>query len=111
MFKAVLVIFVLGIGKGDDQKGGNVTVIPFQSMAQCEQALNHTKDVMKKWHYGKDKDKVVPVLNTMECRPIDAVPLDIPRPEVTVAAPECKPSGDTIDFTAPAGDDAWGSKW
>jgi len=109
MFKAVLVIFVLGIGKGDNQKGGNLTVTPFQSMAQCEQAIGHINTVTNKWYYGDDKTAIVPILKTVKCYPIDEVPLNISTPDFTVQAPECSPSVEST-HTIPEAATGWGKE-
>ena len=113
MFKAMLVVFVLGIGKGHDEYGGSLNVVPFQTMAQCEEAIVEMKRVTDKWHYGDDKKNIVPVRGSFKCVPITPVPLDIPQPEITyqtapayqAPAAECPPTGTT--FTT----DGWGGGW
>lgn len=67
MFEAVLIIYVLEIAKND---AGNVSVTPFETMAQCEQAIAHTQKVLDSWHYGNDKSDIVPVKKSMVCKPI-----------------------------------------
>ncbi len=83
MFKAVLIITVMGIGKGGDQ-GASFNAIPFQSMAQCKEAVTHLEKEMKVWHYGKDKSNTVPVLKRLNCFSLTPESLDIPAPAVTL---------------------------
>lgn len=91
MFKAVLVIFVLGVGRGHVGDGGSLTVTPFQSMEQCKEAVVHLEDVLDDWHYGNDKTDLVPVNKTAKCFPITAVPLALPVADQPSYVPECKP--------------------
>jgi len=66
MFKALLVIYVVAIGSGDDPSG-SLTTTPFETMEQCEMAIKHAEDVIDGWHYGKDKTNLIPLKRTMKC--------------------------------------------
>lgn len=115
MFKAMLVIFVLGIGKGHDEYGGSLNVVPFQTMDQCKEAVVELKKVTDPWHYGDDKSNKVPIRGSIKCVAITPVPLNIPSPTVTYQTPsihqlpttECPPAGTTYNV----GDTSWGADW
>ena len=92
MFKALLVIYVMSIG-GDDK--GSLTTTPFETMAQCEAAIKHAEDVIDDWHYGDDKNNIVPIKKTMKCFEIPPGPTpstvqmpDKPDKQTVVIEPE-----------------------
>lgn len=110
MFEAVLITYMLGIGK-DFNQGASLAATPFQTMAQCEEVVKHIDDVIDDWHYGKDKKKTVPILKSAKCFPIKSVPLDIPMPSYTSASVtpyrstvECSPTAQlsTESYKLPA---------
>jgi len=88
MFKALLVIYIVSIGTQGD-RGGSLTTTPFETMEQCEAAIKHAEAVMNAWYYGKDKSKIVPTKNTMECFEIPPGPLPnlVQLPDGTDSAP------------------------
>ena len=78
MFKAVMIIFVITMGRGGDETpAGIVNTINFETMAQCEFAKAKMDEAIGNWHYGRgdDKDPFL-VKRTVECHeyPEDAVP-------------------------------------
>ena len=77
MFKAVLIIFVVGFG---DTDSASTNVTPFETMEQCEAAIVHVKDVWDDWHYGKDKSNTVPIKYSAKCFDIPPGPVAAPSP-------------------------------
>jgi len=88
MFKAVLIIYVVGIGQSGDDNSGALNATAFETMQQCEAAIVHAKDVIDDWHYGDDKSNIVPLKRTMKCFPIPAGPA--PEQKYNFKAPEEK---------------------
>ncbi len=78
MFKAVMIIFVITMGRsGDETPAGILDTKMFETIEQCQFAKEKMDAAIERWHYGKgDNTTEFPVKRTVECHefPSNAVP-------------------------------------
>ena len=97
MFKVLLIVYLVGGGRGDDYTfTTNFVFQEFNSMVDCETTIETMKELNGDWHYGSNKKNVIPAHYSAKCVEMVAtgqaqIRSQEPPPESTETVPDPTP--------------------